>query len=209
MNSNPSITAQDFTAPSPWYRPARSERRLSPRQRTVYRVAHVETREDSGLARIYNISDEGLGLQVHFPVMLGDTITVRLTEDIAIEGQVVWTSGADCGLQLSDPVDSEALLRAMAAQAGSTARRPLRLPVNKPAIARSERGIRKIEIQDVSQNGMKVVHDGSFTEGLRVKVSLASGLERRGVVRWSRGGIAGLILLEPFSASELGSTKHF
>lgn len=185
-----------------------SERRSGQRLRTVYRVAHVETQDDHGLARIYNISDEGLGLKLHIPVMLGDAVTVRLTEDMSIEGRIVWTCGADCGLQLCDPIDSEALLQQIAAQANSASQRPLRIPLNKPAVARSEMGMRRIDVQDVSQNGMKVAHDGSFHQGLRVKVSLASGLERRGIVRWSRDGIAGLVLLEPFSASELGSTKQ-
>lgn len=186
---------------------AQFDRRLGVRLRTVYRVAHIETPADNGLARIYNISDEGLGLKLHIPVMLGDMVTVRLTDDVAITGRVVWTCGADCGLQLSDPVDSEVLLRDLGAQARSAGQRALRMAVNKPAVARSEQGMRGITIQDVSQSGMKVAHDGSFYEGLPVKVSLPSGLERRGVVRWSREGIAGLMLLESFSTNDLGSMK--
>lgn len=211
MNFDPSVTAPDripARSPEPPCEP-QADRRLNSRQRTIYRVAHVETAEDHGLARIYNISDDGLGLQLHMPVMLGDAVTVRLTDDLAIAGHVVWTNGADCGLQLRDRIDSEALLRKMAVEARSTNQRALRIPVNKPAVARSENGTRRIDIRDVSRQGMKVQHDGSFHPGLNVKVSLASGLERRGIVRWSRDGIAGLMLLDPFSTSELGSTNHF
>ena len=207
MNMNsPVIAYQTPVVPGSgeYRRPAEAERRSGARQRTLYRVAYVNRREDHGLARVYNISDEGIGLQIHIPVMLGDVVTVHLAEELTIKGRVVWTSGADCGLQLDDPIDSEAVLRDLGDKARSTAQRPLRLPVNKPAVARSEKGIRKIEVQDVSQKGMKVQHDGCFCEGLHVKISLPSGLERRGIVRWSRDGIAGLVLLEPFRASELG-----
>ena len=187
---------------------AQLERRAGPRLRTVYRVAHVQTPDDDGLARILNISDEGLGLRLLIPVTLGDIVSVRLNAEIMIEGRVVRTSGDDCGLRLNEPIDSEALLRDIVAQSRSTAYRPLRIPVDKPAVARSERGLRRIEIQDVSQHGMKIVHDGSFAAGLHVKVALGSGIERRGVVRWSHDGIAGLALLEPFSTRELGSIKN-
>ncbi|TPG42568.1 hypothetical protein EAH79_01390 [Sphingomonas koreensis] len=209
MNFDPQIVAKSNRIEQPARHGclAETERRESSRLRTVYRIAHVKTAEDDGLARVQNISDEGLGLQLHIPVMLGDAVTVRLTEDTIIMGRIVWTSGADCGLQLTDPLDSEALLQNLAAQARSVGQRPLRMPINKPAIARSEQGLQRIAVQDISQNGMKVEHDGSFDEGLVVKVSLSSGLERRGVVRWSHDGIAGLILLEPFRAIDLSSLK--
>ena len=187
---------------------AEIERRAALRQRAVYRVAHVHARDDDGLARVLNISDEGVGLKLHIPVMLGDMVTVQLAERVTFVGRVVWTCGADCGLRLEDPIDSEALLKELAVQANSKAQRALRIAVDKPAVARSEAGLRRIQVQDVSQYGMKIQHDGSFAEGLRVKVTMQSGTERRGVVRWSRDGIAGLMLLEPFSASELGSTKN-
>lgn len=210
MDYNPTAAVETFVVAQPRVpmHIAELDRREGARLRTVYRIAHVRTAVDDGLARVVNISDEGMGLQLQFPVMLGDTLTVHLCEDVVLKGRVVWTCGANCGLQLADPVNSEALLRHLALLSSSASGRPLRIPVSKTAVARSERGLRKVEIQDVSQHGMKVRHDGSFTEGLQVKVSLASGTERRGVVRWSRDGIAGLMLLEPFSARELGSTTY-
>ena len=189
-------------------RGAEMERRSARRQRAVYRIAHVETRCDNGLARVVDISDDGVGLKLHMPVMLGDNVTVHLTEHLTVAGRVVWTAGADCGLQLDNPIDSDALLREFGARPRAQAQRPPRIAIDQPAVARSEAGVRKVQVRDVSQHGMKVLHDGSFTEGLRVKVTLSSGTERRGVVRWSSDGIAGLILLEPFTTAELGSAKN-
>lgn len=200
------IPATRLAADPEAYRQAQPERRTGGRWRRLYRIAHVQTPDDDEPARILNISDEDLGLQLLVPVMLGDAVALRLNAEVVIEGRVAWTRGGDCELQLNDPIDSEALLREIAARSRSTASPPLRIPVGKPAVARSEPGLRGIRIEDASQNGMKGAHDGSFAAGLQVKVSLSPGIERRGVVRWSRGDIAGRILLEPLRLPEPGST---
>ncbi|TPG14666.1 PilZ domain-containing protein [Sphingomonas koreensis] len=184
------------------------DRRSSPRLQTVLRVARVMTGTDQGFARVQNISDVGIGLQLHLPVLLGDALAVELADGVVINGRVVWTSGADCGLQLDQPIDSAALLVELAAQAKAGASRPLRLPVATPALTRSANGTRVVEVADVSQRGMKLRHDGSISDGLHVKITLPSGLKRSGVVRWSQDRIAGVLLLDPFSPEELGSVRN-
>ncbi|UZK67064.1 PilZ domain-containing protein [Sphingomonas sp. M1-B02] len=192
------------TRPSP---AMADERRSSNRVQTVFRVARVVTNTDQGLARVQNISDEGVRLRVHLPVLLGDTLALELAEGISINGDVVWSDGLDCGLRLQKEVDSAALLTRLAAQAREAASRPLRLPIITPALTRSAAGTRVVEIADISQRGMKLKHDGSFSEGLGVKITLPSGKERRGIVRWSHEMIAGVMLLEPFSVEDLGSAS--
>ena len=208
MNQSFSDVAEQVIAAPVRHRGSAPERRIGFRQRTLYRIAHVQTPEDDGLARVVNISDEGIGLKLQLPVRLGDELVVHLSETTAIKGKVVWTHGADCGLQLDDPIDSEALLQELASQAQARHRRPLRLAVDKPALAWTENGLRKVRLRNVSQHGMQIEHDGSFVPGLQVKVALTSGVERRGVVRWSSQGFAGLILLEPFTPTELGSVRE-
>jgi PilZ domain len=185
-----------------------AERRRASRVQTVFRVARVITGADEGLARLQNISDQGVSLQLHLPVLLGDPLVVELAEGVTVTGRVVWTSGSDCGVQLDKEVDSAALLGDLAHHARSPAGRPLRLPVAAAALTRGDNGTRVIEVTDVSQRGMKFIHDGSFTEGLQVKITFCSGMERRGVVRWTDGNIAGLMLLDPFSTEELGRASN-
>lgn len=179
----------------------------APRLRTVYRVARVRTRGDEGLARVHNLSDEGMMIELGFTVMLNDVVRVDLTDTVVLDGRVVWTNGARCGLKLNSPIDSAALLRNICAQQRSGKARPIRLPMGSTAVAASELGLKAVNILDVSQKGMKLAHDGSFRPGLTVKVTTDAGLERRGVVRWSQDGIAGVILTEPFTVAELGSLK--
>ena len=147
-------------------------------------------------------------LRLSLPVLLGDAIDIQLSETINVPGRVIWTHGAECGIKLAHAIDSGALLKHIADQTSSKGSRALRLPVSKKATVSSEQGIHAGEVGDISQWGMKVKHNGKFFAGLQVKVSLHSGLQRRGVVRWSREGIAGILLLEPFSPDELGSALN-
>lgn len=184
------------------------ERRQGDRFHTVCRVARVISADDQGLARVRNISDLGLSLELYFPVCLGDRLTVHLTDDLSVNGDVVWSTDSWCGLRLDEPIDSVSVLRDLGARVGRADSRAIRLPVAKVAVAHTENGLRSLEIQDVSQRGMKVRHDGSFRKGLPIKVTLASGIERRGIVRWSHDRTAGILLTQPFSPSELGSARY-
>jgi hypothetical protein len=184
------------------------ERRSSARVQTVLRIARASTGTDEGLARVHNISDDGIRLQLHIPVLLGDKLAIELGEGATIHGRVIWSDGADCGLRLDEQIDSAALLTQLGAQRKSESVRAPRLKVETSALIRGENGTRTVEVTDISQRGMKVQHDGSFREGLHVKITLMSGKQRPGVVRWSRDGVAGILLLEPFSAEDLGRASR-
>jgi hypothetical protein len=71
------------------------------------------------------------------------------------------------------------------------------------ATAYAEHGIRAVRITNVSHRGMGLAHDGSLAEGMALKLVVESGIERCGMVRWSRDGRAGVRLLEPLSCAEL------
>lgn len=181
------------------------EARASPRVRTVYRVVRIETDHDRGLARVRNMSNGGMKLSLTMPIMLGDVVRVGLTDETELEGRVVWTNGADCGLQFAESVDSVRILRETAQQCRSTRARSPRLRAGLRAVATTEKGMKAVTVEDLSLRGMKLAHDGSFMPGLSVKVSFGSGIERRGIVRWSTATMAGLMLLEQFAVEDLGA----
>lgn len=183
------------------------ERRSDERVQSVFRVARIIADADQGLARIRNMSDHGARLRVQIPVALSDNLTVEFADGVELVGQVVWNECGDSGLRFSHPIDCADLLASLAAGARSGATRPVRLPVATTALIRSERGLRCASIVDISQRGLKLVHDGSLTEGLNVKITLASGLDRCGIVRWVKDKVAGVMLLEPLSVEALGSVQ--
>lgn len=183
------------------------ERRGADRIITVYRIARISTGSDAGLCRVLNISDSGMMLMSSLAVTPGDPILVSLSETIQVPGKVVWCEGARLGVCFLAPVDAAAILSSLAGARQSGAGRPTRLPTNTVAVAMTPYRTGIVTLRNISQQGMQLSHDGSFTVGLPVKVILRNGLERRGIVRWSNDNVAGLSLLEPISHHELESAS--
>lgn len=183
------------------------DRRGDTRIRTVYRIARLQAESDVGLARVRNISDGGMRLSIGMALSPGDRVVVALSETLILEGHVVWAEDAECGIQFIEGVDSRDVLRRAAEEARLRTARPPRLSLSHPIVVVSERGMHVTHVYDVSQRGMKIGHDGHLAPDVSVKIILGPGIERRGTVRWVRDNLAGLILTEPFSVQELGSTK--
>lgn len=184
-----------------------SGRRAVGRIQTVLRIGRVIADQDEGLVKVRNLSDQGARLQLKIPVKPGDKLSLELGHDAVMPGRIVWVSDGDCGLQFDHEIDCAGMLVRLANQSRSGLSRAVRLPIALPAITRSQNGLRRTIVEDISQRGMKLRNDNHFAEGLRVSVTLPSGLERSGVVRWTKENVAGVMLLDPFSAQELGSAK--
>jgi hypothetical protein len=189
--------------------PADPERRADYRFRTIYRVAKVATGCDLGLWRVRNISDGGMMLATSVQVVPGERLSIVLSDTSAIEGKVSWCEGGQCGIAFDQPIDSAALLASLAVEQRAPDYRAPRLPVNSPALVYSETGIQSVRISDLSQQGVGLTHNGSFHAGMKVKILLENGLERRAIVSWSDEEHAGLALVEPFSCEDLESTTRF
>lgn len=144
-------------------------------------------------------------LSTQLQVALGSEMSVDLSETCSLSGHVAWHDAGRCGLKLTVPIDSSALLRRLYDEQRTTESRHLRLPLEKSVVVTSEFGIEIARARDVSQRGIKLTHDGQFYAGLHVKILIAPNLERRGVVRWSRDGVAGCLLTEYLSIEDLGS----
>lgn len=199
-SSNPDVSGINDTLKA-------SERRSDNRVQTVFRIARVITATDEGLVRIRNISDQGARLRMLIPLPHGDDVILQLADGVELSGQVVWREGDEFGLKFDHPICCADLLATLAAGARSGSTRPVRLPVATTALTRSECGLRRAKVVDISQRGLKLAHDGSLTEGLHVKVTLPSGLDRRGIVRWTKDSMAGILLLEPLAFEALGSAQ--
>ncbi len=146
-------------------------------------------------------------LSLGIPVLIGDRVRVSLSDNLVIDGRVVWTNGDECGVKFDQDLDSIAALRQTADEIRTGATRPPRLSLGVPAVVSSEHGLKPTRVSDISQRGMKISHDGSFKPGLSVKVMLQSGIERRGFVRWVSEDLAGLIINDPFTVEDLGSVS--
>ena len=156
-------------------------------------------------SRCRNISDSGARLDVGMDIQLNDMVDIAFSDETVVSARVVWTNGNDCGVAFAREVDSAALLSRPSADAPQRATRSPRLHADFLARVWNGYATIKSRVSNISQRGMRLSHDGSFHEGLHVKILLPGGRERAAVVRWSKDDIAGVYLLEPFSAVELGS----
>lgn len=185
---------------------AAEDRREHTRILTVFRVARLNVDSDAGLCRVQNISNTGMMLVTGLDVAKGDTVMIGLSEKVVLPGEVTWADGARVGIQFSEEIDAATVLQSIAS-ASPTEERPVRLPTDTVAVAVTPHGTRSIRVIDVSQQGMKISHDGGFTTGMQVKIALPNGIKRRGIVRWANENIAGLQLLEPIAFRELESAS--
>jgi len=185
---------------------ALADQRSLPRQRSVFRVARVSAGNETGFARVLNISDEGLMLSIALNIQSGSELQIDLSESVRLVGEVIWCDGANCGVHLYDPIDSAATLVRLFADSVRGGDRPLRLACSSEASVLGEFGQCMVQIEDISLRGLKVRHNGAFREGIRVKMVLGTLSPREAVVRWSSDERAGLAMIEPFSLQDLGSS---
>ena len=180
-----------------------AERRSGHRIHTVCRFARVESRTGHGLWRVCNISDLGMMFKCHRRPVPGERLSIALADDIRMEAAVVWSDAEHCGVRFDAPIDSGAVLGALARSQRSPDYRPLRLDVEGWALAFDDSGVHSVRIRNLSRCGVGLSHLGQLQRGSSVKLVLETGAEHRGIVRWASSDRAGLSLLEPFSPEEL------
>jgi hypothetical protein len=179
------------------------DRRRGGRIRTVFRIAKVARDRAVGLWRVRNISDFGMMLLTRSRVARGERLTITLSSNLTIDGRVVWSSGDACGVAFDAPIDSAALLSALATEKQERDFRPPRVEASIRACIYGEDGVQPVTVSDVSQQGVGFSHASSFQAGVRVRVLFENGLERRGIVRWAGDQRAGVQLFDPLSCDEL------
>lgn len=177
------------------------DRRTATRIITICRLVKLKCDSGEGLARCRNISDGGLRLETYMQVKPGERVTISFSPTLEINGTFIWVDGAESGISFDAPIDCVAVLRQTApSNPGS---RPPRVKTALPASVSFPGGKCGTMVSDVSLQGMKVKNDGALHPGLNVTVMLPDGLERRGIVCWTRDEFAGLQLLDRFRLDEL------
>ena len=184
------------------------ERRSGPRFHTVLRVARVTRAHDVGLWRVRNISDNGMMLETSVPVTPGEQVTIQLSESVIIDGRIAWEDGSRCGVAFDEPIDCAATLETLVTEQREPDYRPLRVPVSTRAIAYCENGLHTVRVLNLSPHGAGIAHDGCFKPGMSTLLLFENGEEHRGVIRWSKDGRAGILLLEPFPCAKLESASR-
>ena len=178
------------------------ERRSEGRTATVFRPVLFETDQFAGFCLVRNLSPNGMRGRVYTSFVEGLTITVQFSPEQIVEGTVIWCENEHVGVRFDEPIDVAQVLADLSRTLvqGKINRAPrLQIACRGQAVI-GDRPV-GIEVQDISQRGIKAV--ASFVKpGDEVWVRL-EGLERKALVRWTQGGIAGFNFIRPLSFEEL------
>lgn len=169
------------------------ERRSEFRERSILRLAIIDCGRSTQLCRITNISLHGLQATVFGSVTVGSDVSVRVPDEIALDGKIMWVRDRSIGIKLDTPLDHSALLRLSGdANAHGKRRRLPRVQASAPACLRSGGHTYAVELVDISPSGA-MVRTAARLPGLGPIVLDALGLPRiAGQIRWlgeSRAGI--------------------
>lgn len=187
-----------------------NDRRASDRYRSVCRIARVTRRDDSGLWRVRNISDDGLMLSADVAVNVGETLDIALSETVRVTGRVVWADRGRCGVAFDAKIDVAATLRALAAEQRSENYRALRLPVAAEAILMLGTQSLPIDLIDISPQGAGYLCNARLDPASELDLVLPGAeLRRRAIVRWTSGNRGGLWFTQPLDRTDLESIARF
>lgn len=184
-----------------------SGQRRDMRMFPVSRAGRFLAGEKPMLARVLNLSDDGMVLSTRLQAALGERLTLDVSENCSLTGEVIWLQPGQCGLKLVAANDSAALMQRLAEERAIPRRRRRWRP-EQTVVVRSELGLQIVRLRDVSAREAKIVHDGRFTPGMAVKLQLAPGIERPGILSWSRDGIAGVALIEQVDTDQCGAVTR-
>lgn len=182
---------------------ASPDRRMHGRQIAVLRLAKVKSGKREGWAFVRNLSASGMMLEVHSDFEMNGTVTVILTENQHLEGNVCWRQDASVGIEFDQPIDIEAMLRkASERKDGQIARLP-RVEMNHPVILKCGARSIQADICDISPTGVCVRADHVFEKGKRLKLMVPKMPDIEGMVRWQAHDRIGIAFAERLSIHNL------
>ena len=181
---------------------APSERRNDRRHLTILRVGKLISDGIQELCLVRNISAGGLKARVYSEKKVGQEVSVELKSGQEIRGAVQWVTGNEIGVQFHDKIDVPTLLASAELTRGMRPRPP-RVHLPTLALLRLRSELWGIGIQDISQGGAKIEIDQPLGIGDEVVIMVGDFRPLTAIVRWVRGGAAGVEFKQMIPYSEL------
>lgn len=165
-------------------------------------IAKLITDWNETLCRIVSLSAGGVAAEGSANVPIGSKVVLEFNSFQRVPGRVVWTRAEAIGVKFDETVDLRALLSNKPNSDGQKPRPP-RLEIEAQATIRVSNTVHKVEVRDISMAGIKVDLRDPDLGGREVLVTIDSLRPVRGVVRWVRGGQAGILFSRPLAFEEL------
>jgi len=196
-----SRTIEDVTAIAP-------ERRRNIRLTTVFQVAKIIVAGREELCILRDISPNGLKAEIYCRVALEETVTVEFRTGHAVSGRVVWTNEPFVGVTFAEEVSVVGILSHSSFDERVGRIRPPRLASDLPGRLRATDQDHDIRLLDISQAGAKIEIDLPFRPVVPCDMWLPALDRKRVLVRWTRGGTAGVMFADPIAFREFASWRR-
>lgn len=168
------------------------EVRRDQRHVTILLVGRLIQNGATELCRIRNISTWGLRADTVSPLPRGTRLVIEPKTGQTLVGTVVWCNDFTIGVRFDTELDVDNFLSNRAVlDDGLRARMP-RVALICSARIRAAAHFHHVEVRDLSQGGVKVKIETNIDEGENVTVTLDGLRTLDGIVRWCRGGFAGI-----------------
>jgi hypothetical protein len=183
---------------------ANTERRSSARHTSILRLALIDASGFTQLCRITNVSVQGLQATVFGSVSAGSTVQIRIPDEIALEGTIVWAKENCVGIKLDQPLPHSSILRLGGNGSGQGRRR--RLPrIQIAAAASLSTGLYSypVELIDISPGGAMVRTRDRLPGRGPITLNVLGLPKIAGQVRWATDERVGLLFNEAIALRTL------
>lgn len=171
------------------------ERRLSRRYQTVLRVGVVVTETGPQLCVVRNLSAQGLQAKVYRPIPPGERVSVRLREDGALAGSVIWNKAELIGIRFDTVLTGTSFLQALGYDERRRPRVP-RIPVICSGMLRIGGRNYRASLSDISPRGAGLTLSEAPDDQGDVCLSLPGLDPIAAQIRWTAGPALGLLFNE-------------
>lgn len=178
------------------------------RHTTVFQIARLRTAQLDELCILRDISPDGLRAEVYCPMAPGEPIRIELRTGHEVSGKIAWAKDHAIGVAFDAPAPIATMLTHCSFDDRLDKIRPPRIEVDIPAMLRiGEREI-SVRVRNISQAGMKIGADERLRPDERCEIRIPH-FDRHGViVRWSRDGESGLMLMQPMTYTEFAAWRQ-
>jgi len=168
------------------------DRRSSPRHTLVLRVGLLEQEGRPASCLVKNISPAGVQVKPYGRLDHGKNVTLRVGDEVAISGTVVWARDGLAGIEFEETLGREALLRVAQKMAAHRRRGAPRMNTDIQATIRTGGRAYSGTLCDLSMQGAKLRATQSVRFGESTVIDVAGLPSLRAFVRWTDGSEFGV-----------------
>lgn len=179
------------------------DRRDRERETTVLRIGVISSQLRTTFCVLRNVSETGVQVKLYDPLTPGEDVILRVGDNEAVSGKIVWIKDRNAGLRLDNPLSAIGLMRMRDHLDNKRRRSTPRVRTSARAIVRSGGRVVGAQLHNISSVGAKLSAGRSLPMGVQLKLSLPDLPELGAFVCWSENDSFGVRFKAPLSVDQL------